>query len=109
MIKITGIKIANFRSFKDKENTATSLSFINVFVGKNNVGKTNFLRAVYLFFNPQNYKPATDINYIKQLTGGGTKNPKISLDFEDDNLDKTSTVSYTLICDFNNKEKILQY
>ena len=56
MIKVTGIEIRNFRSYKDRENIVTGIKDLNIVVGKNNVGKTNILRAIYLFFNPENYK-----------------------------------------------------
>ena len=51
MIKVTGIEIRNFRSYKDRENIVTGIKDLNIVVGKNNVGKTNILRAIYLFFN----------------------------------------------------------
>ncbi len=49
MIKVTGIEIRNFRSYKDRENIVTGIKDLNIVVGKNNVGKTNILRAIYLF------------------------------------------------------------
>ncbi len=101
MIKIQNITIANYRSFKDKGNTLNNLNDINVMVGKNNVGKTNVLRAIYLFFNPQIYNPIIDRNMIKQITGGGTKEPKIHISFEDDEVIKNEVTKYTIVCDLN--------
>ena len=79
MINISEIKIANYRSFKDKGNKISKMNNINVLVGKNNVGKTNVLRAIYLFFYPDNFNALIDRNMIKQLTSGASKNPKISI------------------------------
>ena len=74
-------------------------------VGKNNVGKTNVLRAIYLFFNPDTYNAVIDRNMIKQITGGQSDDPKISLKVKDDEICKGKQVLYTLTCDLNNKEK----
>lgn len=101
MIKVTGIEIRNFRSYKDRENIVTGIKDLNIVVGKNNVGKTNILRAIYLFFNPENYNPVTDRNMIKQITGGATKDPKITIIFEDDEIIKGNLVQYKISCDLN--------
>ena len=66
MISITNVRVSNFRSFKEVKNTISNLSEINVMVGKNNVGKTNLLRAVFLFFHPDTYDCDIDRNYIKK-------------------------------------------
>lgn len=47
-MKITRIKIVNFRSIKETEFTTTDF---NIFVGQNNCGKTNFFEAIDFFFN----------------------------------------------------------
>lgn len=47
-MKITRIKIENFRSLKRTEFTTTDF---NIFVGQNNCGKTNFFEAIEFFFN----------------------------------------------------------
>lgn len=47
-MKITKIKIENFRSIKDSEFETTDF---NIFVGQNNCGKTNFFEAIEFFFN----------------------------------------------------------
>ena len=104
MIKIEKVIINNYRSFKNKDNQIEKLTNINVLVGKNNVGKTNFLRALYLFFNPDNYNAEIDRNEIKNKTGGGSKDPIIEVRFIDDELsDKPE--KYTIICDLNKKIK----
>jgi putative ATP-dependent endonuclease of OLD family len=47
-MKISNIKIDNFRSIQQTEFTTTDF---NIFVGQNNCGKTNFFEAVEFFFN----------------------------------------------------------
>lgn len=47
-MKISRIKIENFRSIKETEFITTDF---NIFVGQNNCGKTNFFEAIEFFFN----------------------------------------------------------
>jgi predicted ATP-dependent endonuclease of OLD family len=47
-MKISRIKIENFRSIQKTEFKATNF---NIFVGQNNCGKTNFFEALEFFFN----------------------------------------------------------
>lgn len=47
-MKITNIKIENFRSIKSTDFSTTNF---NIFVGQNNCGKTNFFEAMEFFFN----------------------------------------------------------
>lgn len=108
MIKIEKIEISNYRSFKDK-SSITNLSDINIMVGKNNVGKTNLLRAIYLFFNPHMYDSTIDRNYIKQLTRGRSSEPKIVLTFRDNELIRSRETRYSISCNLNqNKSNIYQ-
>ncbi|MES2373385.1 MAG: AAA family ATPase [Bacteroidota bacterium] len=59
-MKISRIKIMNFRSIHDTEfNT----SDFNIFVGQNNCGKTNFFEAMEFFFN--GLKKGTAIEELK--------------------------------------------
>lgn len=59
---IRSIRIENFRSIRSLD---VSVSQLTVFVGKNDSGKSNILRAVNLFFN-------------------GETNPGVEFDFQDD-------------------------
>lgn len=47
-MKISRIKIENFRSIKKTEFAITDF---NIFIGQNNCGKTNFFEAIEFFFN----------------------------------------------------------
>lgn len=108
MIKIERVRVSNYRSFKNKDNIIDNLKNINVLVGKNNVGKTNLLRAVYLFFNPDNYNPDVDRNEIKNKTGGGSKDPIIEILFLDNELFEKNE-KYSIVCDLNKKPKERYY
>lgn len=59
-MKISRIKIENFRSIKSAE---FDLSPFNIFVGQNNCGKTNFFEAVEFFYN--GVKRGIEINDLK--------------------------------------------
>ena len=50
MIIIQSIEITNFRSIVKLEKNF-SVSDLNIVVGKNDIGKSNFLKALNLFFN----------------------------------------------------------
>ena len=59
-MKISKIKIENFRSIKKTEFNTTAF---NIFVGQNNCGKTNFFEALEFFFN--GIGKGVDINDLK--------------------------------------------
>lgn len=48
-MKITGIKLKNFRSYRDE--VSIKLDDLTVFVGKNDAGKSTILEALDIFFN----------------------------------------------------------
>lgn len=62
--KITEFHITNYRSISNLKLNPSSGNFLTI-CGSNNVGKTNFLRALKLFFNPEsdNFDPESDIPY----------------------------------------------
>lgn len=55
--------------------------------GQNNVGKTNTLRAINIFFNPNDYDHTVDMPNYKLATRGGSVYAEITIDFFDD-IDK---------------------
>lgn len=82
-MKLKSINIKRFRSINDlKLEIDTSNNFISI-CGPNNVGKTNVLRALNLFFNPSSYVFENDTPYLKQNTRGGSIATEINLQFED--------------------------
>src|SRR4051794_29178167 len=56
-MKLTKFKLRNYRSFLDEQEI--DFAKTNVLIGPNNVGKSNFLRAIELFFSTIHY----DQNY----------------------------------------------
>lgn len=83
MIKIIQVSIARFRSISKIEYNINEENNLIAFCGQNNIGKTNTLRAINLFFNPKEYETELDMPRIKNATGGGAIHPKINIIFHD--------------------------
>lgn len=81
MIKIIHIEIHRFRSLMDLDLDFDDDYNLVTICGKNNVGKTNVLRAVNLFFNQDDYEPQIDMPVFKSATGGSSIYPKIAMRF----------------------------
>lgn len=64
MQKITKIEIKNFRSIKTQ--VIENLSDLNVFSGSNDVGKSNVLRALDMFFNKKHINFFEEFNLEKK-------------------------------------------
>ncbi|MBN1039964.1 hypothetical protein DVW12_14755 [Clostridium botulinum] len=96
MVKISKIKINRFRSIMEMSLKIDQDENIISICGANNVGKTNTLRALNLFFNPNIYDPKIDIPTFKKATWGGAVHPKIAVEFIDSMQKKT----YLIIRDF---------
>jgi len=95
--KIKNIKIKRFRSLMNIDLTInTNMNFISI-CGENNSGKTNMLRAINLFFNPDTYDRKEDVPYHKFASGGGATNPEITIEF----CDSDSNDIYTLTRKFD--------
>ncbi len=56
MIKIAKVKIERFRSINNLEMDISADNNLIAICGKNNVGKTNSLRAINIFFNPDRWE-----------------------------------------------------
>lgn len=81
-MKIEKIEIENFRSIRKKVTLEDSLtSSFKVFVGPNNSGKSNILRALNLFFNLES-EPGICFNSKKDITIGANKTSNITLKFK---------------------------
>jgi hypothetical protein len=84
MIRIIKCEISRYRSILSMTlDISQELNSIAI-CGQNNVGKTNTLRAINLFFCPENYDREIDMPKIKKATGGQSIHPKIELTFWDD-------------------------
>lgn len=78
-MKISRIKIENFRSIKSTEITTDNF---NILVGQNNCGKTNFFEAIEFFFNgvrgglsnDLKFKRRADLEILVELEFTGAQN-----------------------------------
>lgn len=86
-MKIRSVQIKRFRSILNLKLELDSLEHIATICGANNAGKTNILRAINLFFNPQNYNASEDSpNHKFYGSRGGKVYPEITLDFEENDI-----------------------
>lgn len=92
MIQIVNISISRFRSILSLSMSILNSSNLIALCGQNNVGKTNTLRAINLFFKPESYEPISDIPNIKHATGGQSVHPKVEITF----LDSSSQIYYCI-------------
>lgn len=81
MISITSVTINRYRSIMNLKIDIDSTHNLIAICGENNVGKTNTLRAIDLFFNPDNYDSSIDRPMLKQAQGGASIDPRISIEF----------------------------
>ena len=91
-MKIDKIKIANFRSYQDE--IVINLDDLNVFVGKNDIGKSTVLEALDIFFNENKGVIKLDKDDVnKKSKKEGDTEIRISLVFS--NLPNTLTIDAT--------------
>ena len=84
MIKISKIHIRRYRSIMDlKLELNQNNNFVTI-CGENNAGKTNTLRALNIFFHPENYNYEKDTPLHKlEGTQGALVYPNITVEFVD--------------------------
>jgi len=83
-MKIKQISIKRFRSILSLDLVISNLSNLITICGANNTGKTNVLRAVDIFFNPEKFEVELDSPNHKYFgTRGGKAFPEISITFND--------------------------
>ena len=81
-MRISQVKIKNFRGYRDEQ--IINFNDLTVFVGKNDVGKSSILEALDIFFNEKKGTIKLDKEDInKQSSGAGQTNIEISVVFED--------------------------
>ena len=95
MIRIVNCNISRYRSILSMTMDISSDLNLIALCGQNNVGKTNTLRALNLFFNPDTYAPEVDMPKIKHATGGQSIHPKVEITLWDD----TNNIYYLLCRD----------
>lgn len=75
---LTSLRIQNFRSIRD---ASVKLGQVNLFIGPNNSGKSNFLKGIELFsssISSPNHKAYTDSEFNRILTKQGDNKAKYS-------------------------------
>lgn len=79
-LKIKSVRLIDFRSFEDVE---LKLDDVTVLIGANNVGKTNFLRAIELF------PPEKQIDIKRDLRRGSSRSsPELTYNLIFENVEK---------------------
>lgn len=109
MITITDITINRFRSIISLSLHISRQENLIALCGKNNVGKTNTLRAINLFFNPQSFQRTIDMPKIKNATGGQSIFPKIDITFYDTETDKYTIITRDIREDINGNDSLSGY
>src|SRR5690554_1605394 len=84
-MRISNIEIKRFRSINNLKLEISENYNISTICGQNNVGKTNVLRALNIFFRPNEFNYKKDVPEFKQMTGGASVFPLITIDFKNGN------------------------
>lgn len=99
---IKKIKIQNFRSIIKIELTIDEKGNFITLCGPNNVGKTNILNALSLYFDQTQFIAKKDCpNHKYYGTQGGNYQPKVTIDF----LDESNVYSITKDWNVTKKER----
>lgn len=101
-MKINRIEIKRFRSILDLKLQINPENNFSTICGANNSGKTNVLKALNIFFNPEKYIVAEDTpNHKYYGSRGGATYPEITVFF------KTQTEEFKIkrVFDINGLEK----
>lgn len=85
MLRIKELSVKRFRSILNMHLSIDKTNNIISICGQNNCGKTNTLRSIDIFFNPERYIPKNDAPSHKYLGSyGGAVFPEINIIFIDD-------------------------
>lgn len=114
-MKIKQIKLTNFRGYKDE--TIIDFNNLNVFVGKNDIGKSTILEALDIFFNENKGVIKIDKEDVnKKAKEEGNTEIKITVVFEDlpndltiDSTNPTSLIDEHLVQDDGSLEIVKKY
>lgn len=106
MIRIEEIIIQNYRSIIKIEINIDTKGNIITFCGANNVGKTNILNAIALYFDKLEYSPKKDCPHHKYYgTQGGSYQPKITIIFFDNETKYIITKDWNLTKEEKREQK----
>jgi len=83
-MRIKKVEIKRYRSINSLSLLIKDSNNLITICGQNNVGKTNILRALNLFFNKRTFVFSKDVPEFKQMTGGSAVFPMIVVSFIDD-------------------------
>jgi AAA15 family ATPase/GTPase len=85
--------LKNFRCFQNL--TLEPLERVNLIAGKNNVGKTSLLEAIFIFINPTNPESLFQINRLRRITKSSQfkEVEEMKLFFFDQDIDKVIILS----------------
>ncbi len=100
-MRITEIRIKNFRSYRDE--TVIPIQNLNVFVGKNDVGKSTILEALDIFFNENKGVVKVDKEDVNKVAlANGDNEIVISVIFEElpERLILDATNETTLVSEY---------
>lgn len=100
-MKITSLKLKNFRSYIDE--TIIDFNDLTVFVGKNDIGKSTILEALDIFFNDGKGVVSIDKNDVNvECANSGDFITRIAVTFGElpSNIIIDSNVSTTLADEF---------
>lgn len=102
---LRSFNLKNFRCFQDF--TLEPLERLNLIAGKNNVGKTSLLEAIFIFINPTNPESLFQINRLRGIPRSGRFEDieEIRGFFFDQDLDKVIELSSV---EENNVQRSLQ-
>ena len=102
---LRSFNLKNFRCFQ--HFTLEPLERVNLIAGKNNVGKTSLLEAVFIFLNPTNPESLFQVNRLRGITRSGRFEDieEIRGFFFDQDLDKVIEISSL---EENNMQRSLQ-
>jgi predicted ATP-dependent endonuclease of OLD family len=97
-INILKVNIKRFRSINDLTLNISKENNIISICGQNNVGKTNILRAINMFFDKTEFCFKEDVPEFKQKTAGASVYPIVTIDFHDskNNLEYSITKDYDI-------------
>ena len=90
---IKKITVENFRSIKERVTVWSNDSKLKIFIGPNNIGKSNILRAINLFFNLET-EPNSPFIPSKDLCLKGGRMMAVTLEFHFNKIDDKGITKY---------------
>ena len=91
---LENIKITNFRGFDEKGIEIDGLSKFNVFVGRNNCGKTSVLEAICLLASLRNPNVAVAMNSIRRIYNNNNDNSNLKCLFHNNVFNKKTNPKF---------------